>query len=211
MSKIVELLRRLTGAKLPPTAAEFRAAEADARMALDAAMAAVEKLEGEHRAALLDMGDREVERIEGLLTAQRREVARATAALAELGARAEAAEAREAEAEVDRVLAEAEHSAAMAAATVRARYETLAAELASVLEKAEAADVKVSAARLAAMKAGREVVVRDVSERLAPEGRIFVPFRDAVSLRPAGRFPGWGAAASEFQRMGFTAELAQPE
>ncbi len=203
---LAEIMKRLRGGGAE-TAATLREALEKAEAAVSPAEQALAAAQAERAALLLGGTDRQVLDAEAKVDSARIGLDRLRAAAGELRTRLAAAEKRESEAELDRVLAEAEHSASMAAAMLRARYEPLAAELASVLEKAEEADAKVSAARLAAMKAGREVAVRDVTERLTPEGRIFVPFRDSVSLRPAGRFGGWGLAAYDFQRLGLTAEL----
>lgn len=209
MSRVVELLRRLTGAKMPPGAADLRHAEEEARAALDAAAAAVAALEAEHRTALLDAPDKEVERIEAQLATQRREVARAQAALEELGSRASAAEAREEVARLDELIRDADAAAEQAAMQLRTRYEPAAREVAALCDQAEHADTLVRAARAAALAAGRSFAVRDVSERLTVEGRIFVSFADTVSLRPVCGFPGWGSARELFERAGFSAELAK--
>jgi leucyl aminopeptidase (aminopeptidase T) len=206
MSKIVEMLRRLTGARTPPTAADLRRGEEEARAALVVAEVAVARLEGEHRAALLDAPDREVERIEGLLAAQRREAARAKAALAELGARAEAAEKREAEAALDAQIAEARQAVQRAAVRLAIGYAPQAAALARLLEQADEADRLVSAARGAALAAGRPVDhLRMVDELMQPaEVRAFAPISGSVSLRPMGDFRGHGAARHLFEGAGLS-------
>lgn len=209
MSKIVEMLRRLSGAKSPPNAADLRSAQADAQQALDAATSTVAKLEAEHRAALLDAPDREVERIESQLAIQRREAARAQAALEELAARARDAESKEASDALDKQLAEAKRAAERAAASLAAEYPPVAGALARMLERADDADRMVREARHAAQVAGRAADgLRAVDELLQPPGVMtFAPVTGSVSLRPMGRFAGYGSARRLFEGAGLVPKV----
>lgn len=206
---IIDMLKKLRAGG-DQAADALRKALADTEAQMPAAARAHDEARADRARLLLEGDDKQVLAAEAKADAARIEIDRLNAAAAELRSRLGEAEEREESQRIDTLVRDADRAAEQAAVQLRARYEPAAREVAALLDRMEQADALVREARAASLAAGRPFAVRDVSERLTVEGMTFVPFAESVSLRPVGRFPGWGRARRFFESAGFTPELANP-
>ena len=165
-----EILKKLTGAGKPPSAAELRTARDDIDEA--ALRRAVEAAEVSRCDALLTGDDEAIEKAEQEVAAARRNLDRARAAAEVLGERIALAEQAEAGAALDAERAAVEAEARATADAIRKAWPSLQLKMVALLDRLDAAEQAVSEVNRKLHAAGRgEEVVQSVEWRARPRPR----------------------------------------
>lgn len=193
------------------TAAELRKKLAEIDAEIPSMKTLCDAAEAERGRALLTLGDREIEVIEGKLARARRDLDRAVAARETLERQAAEAEEREKAERLETIRREAEDLAATTARDLRLAYAELGLRLAIILEAARRVDEKIREASQHLREGGRAEGVETVADRVALRSGVGLALDlfSTTSIAPVGGSPGWGQARIEAERIGLDVTVAQ--
>lgn len=185
------------------TADDLRKKLAQISAQLPALETVLKAVEAERSDALLRLGDKEIERIEGRVALARRDLDRARAASETVERQLAEAEEREKVERLNDIRREAETLAKETAAGLRSVYLEAGARLVEALEAAARVDERIAEANWHLKEAGitdRIETVNELTKLKSGVGLVLSLF-DATSLAPLNS-RGWGAARQQAQRIG---------